>query len=193
MRTRVAVRRDAARAEVINAAWQMAESKGLAGINLRGLAARVGMRAPSLYSYFDSKNAIYDAMFEQGNRELLASMQGLLDSTETNVREILFVAAQRFLRFCNENPVRFQLLFQRSLIDWQPSSEAYEPAVQALEALRDSMTKLGIDREEELDMWTALLSGMANQQLANDPRGERWIGLAEDAVDMFLAWHERNN
>ena len=29
------------------------------------------MRAQSLYSYFPSKHAIYDAMFAQGNRELL--------------------------------------------------------------------------------------------------------------------------
>ena len=42
------------------------------GIEVVGVRIRVGMRAPSLYSYFDSKHAIYDAMFLQGNLDLLA-------------------------------------------------------------------------------------------------------------------------
>ena len=29
------------------------------------------MRQPSLYEYFDSKHALYDAMFADGNRQLL--------------------------------------------------------------------------------------------------------------------------
>jgi len=32
------------------------------------------MRAPSLYEYFDSKHAIYDAMFAQGYRQFAAAM-----------------------------------------------------------------------------------------------------------------------
>lgn len=40
----------------------------LSRITLREIAQRVGMRAPSLYSHFASKNAIYDAMFGQAGR-----------------------------------------------------------------------------------------------------------------------------
>ena len=62
---RVAERRAATRLEILDAAWEMARSKGLVELTLRDVADRVGMRAPSLYGHFDSKNAIYDAMFEQ--------------------------------------------------------------------------------------------------------------------------------
>ena len=37
----------------------------MAGLSLRELAARVGMRAPSLTPYFASKNAIHDATYRQ--------------------------------------------------------------------------------------------------------------------------------
>jgi AcrR family transcriptional regulator len=46
-------------------------AEGLAALTLRDVAAKVGMRPPSLYSYFPSKNAIYDAMFLQGGLALL--------------------------------------------------------------------------------------------------------------------------
>ena len=72
IRDRRAERREATKAEIIDVAWELVRAEGLAALNLRDLAAKVGMRPPSLYSYFDSKHAIYDAMFLQGNQELLA-------------------------------------------------------------------------------------------------------------------------
>ena len=61
--------RAATRLEILQAAWDVAREQGLAAVTLREVAARVGMQAPSLYSHFDSKNAIYDAMFGQAWQE----------------------------------------------------------------------------------------------------------------------------
>ena len=65
-RDRLAERREATRREILEAAWALAQDKGLAEFTLRDVAERVGMRAPSLYSHFESKHGIYDAMFGQG-------------------------------------------------------------------------------------------------------------------------------
>ena len=62
-RDRNAERREATRREILAAAWDVARENGLAQLTLREVALRVGMRAPSLYTHFASKNAIYDAMF----------------------------------------------------------------------------------------------------------------------------------
>ena len=40
------------------------------------------MRQPSLYAYFDSKNVLYDAMFADGNRQLLKVLSEI-DRTPT--------------------------------------------------------------------------------------------------------------
>src|SRR4051812_30011310 len=55
---RVARRRDATRREILEAAWALIREDGWAGLTLRAVGARVGMRAPSLYTHFDSKLAI---------------------------------------------------------------------------------------------------------------------------------------
>jgi len=44
---------------------------------LHALAREVGMRQPSLYAYFDSKSALYDAMFADGNRQLLERLDAV--------------------------------------------------------------------------------------------------------------------
>src|SRR5450432_2206777 len=63
---RVAVRRKRAEAEIVAAAWDLVREHGPASLSMRDLGERVGMKAQSLYSYFASKNDIYDAMFREG-------------------------------------------------------------------------------------------------------------------------------
>ena len=44
MRDRRAERREATKAEILDAAWELVRAEGLAALSLRDLAARVGMR-----------------------------------------------------------------------------------------------------------------------------------------------------
>src|SRR3954453_13873070 len=77
IRDRRAERREATKAEILDAAWELVRAEALAGLSLGDLARKGGMQAPSLYSYFDSKHAIYDAMFLQGNLELLRRYEAM--------------------------------------------------------------------------------------------------------------------
>jgi AcrR family transcriptional regulator len=63
---KVARRREAKIATIVEAAWTLSNEEGVAALSLHGLARKVGMRQPSLYEYFSSKNALYDAMFADG-------------------------------------------------------------------------------------------------------------------------------
>lgn len=47
----------------------------------------------------------------------------------------------------------------------------------------------GIGAPEQVDLWTAILSGLVAQQVSNDPGGDRWRRLVAPAVEMFLAAH----
>ena len=58
-------RRRSARDVIIEAAWALVRSQGLAGLSMRDLAHQAGITTPTVYAYFESKNAIYDAMFAQ--------------------------------------------------------------------------------------------------------------------------------
>ena len=60
----------------------MAREQGLAQLTLREVAGRVGMRAPSLYTHFSSKHAIYDAMFADAWTQYLeiAEAAGAIES-----------------------------------------------------------------------------------------------------------------
>src|SRR6478735_7492009 len=120
-------RREATKVEILDAAWDLVREHGLAALALRDLAARVGMRAPSLYQYFDSKHAIYDAMFAQGWQQALDEIT--VDTGTTDPRETLQIAARRMFAFSTSDAARYQLLFQRTIPGFEPSPESYAPAV----------------------------------------------------------------
>ncbi len=183
-RDRRAERHTATRSEILDAAWEQVRERGLAALSLRDLATAVGMRAPSLYSYFESKNAIYDAMFAQGNEAFLERMRSV--PATGDARRDLRVGARTFVDFCSEDVARAELLFQRRIPDFEPSAAAYALAVQALELSREALAAAGAPRDEDVDLYTALLSGLVSQQISNDPGGQRWSGLVDEAVDMFL-------
>lgn len=180
-------RRAAARREILDAAWQLAREQGLNALAMRELGARVGMKAQSLYSYFDSKHAIYDAMFRDGYQQYLDGPAAAMAPPDPQkVREQLIEGMLGHVDFCNADPVRFQLLFQRTIPGFEPSPNSMAVAIAVYERTIGLLRSTGLADERALDLWTAVATGLASQQIANDPGGTRWRDLVPDAIDMLL-------
>lgn len=186
-RDRRAERRAATRREILDAAWDLVRADGLGSLAMRDLGARVGMRAQSLYAYFPSKYAIFDAMFAESNRELLRRLSELEPGGDPSER--LARHARVFIDFSVEDPVRYQLMFQRTIPGFEPSPEAFAPAIDVLETARTAMRACGITDPRAFDSWTAVTAGVAAQQNSNEPGGDRWVRLAGDLTAMFLAYY----
>ena len=92
-----------------------------------------------------------------------------------------------FVEFCTNDPVRYQLLFQRTIPDFVPSPDSYAVAVQVYEEFSERLSAIGVRDQATLDLWTAMLTGITDQQISNDPGGDRWKQLIDRAVDMLLA------
>lgn len=184
-RDRQAERRDATRREIIAAAWEVAATTGLAGITLREVAVRVGMRPPSLYSHFDSKLAIYDAMFGDAWRTYEERVHAAEDLLTGPPRTQLKQIGAHFFDFAVEVPTRYELMNQRTVPGFTPSAESYEPAVRVLGRMTDRLPLLGIHDPAATDLWVALVGGLVDAQLANDPGGTRWRRLLDRATDMY--------
>lgn len=178
-------RREAARREILDAAWELAREHGLAAFTLRQLADRVGMQAPSLYSYFPSKEGIYDLMFAQAWNDYLASATAHMQTLPDSPRAALKSVARHFFAFAVADLPRHQLMNQRALPRFHPSPEAYAPAVAAYQGLKTLLQRLDIQDPDAADLYTALIGGLVEQQLANDPGGDRWSRLLDRTIDMY--------
>ena len=178
-------RRAAATRSIVAAAWELAREHGLGGLTLRDLARRLGMATPSLYSYFDSKNALYDAMYADGWRAFLAFEP---QPPASDLREAIRGGMDRWVRFSLADPVRFQLLSLRTIPGFEPSASSYAVAQQAYDESFAVLDAVAPVTQEHKDLITAVASGLLNQQLANEPGGTRWVRLLDDAVDLIARW-----
>ena len=73
-------RRQSARAALLATAWEKVREDGLAALSLRELARRAGITTPTVYAYFESKNAIFDAMFGEAAASFAESKTAAFDT-----------------------------------------------------------------------------------------------------------------
>lgn len=185
--------------EVLDIAVEIMAEQGVAGLSIGEIARRMGIRPPSLYGYFSSKNALYDALFERGATSVLEHVKSadVVDDPRS-LEQILLDQARRFVRWSVEHPSYTQLLFWRPVPGYTPSPQAYAPAVELLALSRARFAALqqrgliraDADVSDVQRDWTVLTSGVISQQLANAPdepfeRG-RFIGALPNLVAMFV-------
>ncbi len=144
------------------------------------------MRAQSIYSYFPSKHTIFDAMFREGYLVLSEAMKTVENGPKRVGREYARVLSHVYFDFCVDDPVRFQLLFLRTIPDFEPSEESYAVALAVYDSMASVLTQLGVADPGAADLLTALFTGLASQQIANDPGGDRWRRLVDRSIDMYL-------
>jgi AcrR family transcriptional regulator len=169
--------------EVLDHAVEIMAADGVAGLSLGEIARRMGIRPPSLYVYFPSKHALYDALFERGAKEIgkvvtEESERLIADlSPDRPLQDVLLDAATAFVRWAVEHPAYTQLLYWRPVPGFQPSPTAFAPAVAMVETSKQRFAELqrrGLLRPDaSIDDvqrdWVVLMTGVVTRQLANDP------------------------
>src|SRR5947209_3305946 len=188
--------------EVLDIAVEIMVEQGVAGLSLGEVARRMGIRPPSLYVYFSSKEAIYDAVFLRGARAILEHMQAHRASLQLEGRsfaEILLDAGRAMTRWSVESPAYTQMLFWRPVPGFVPSEEAYAPAVALVELSAEffrtmqqhGLIRADVDLDDAVRDWTVLTAGVVSQQMSNAPDNSFDEGpfttRLPTLVDMFCA------
>ena len=188
--------------EILDVAIEVMGEEGVAALSLAEVARRMGMRPPSLYQYFPSKLAVYDALFERGARQTLAILE---ESYQSRIAEDplegLAAAQAAWNDWVMANPVLGQLLYWRPVPGFEPSPKAYQPALQ-LQDLGRAALQAAVDAgqlapaaasEEGAALYTILMAGVISQQLANEPAATaatgRFTRLTPTVLDMFIRYY----
>jgi AcrR family transcriptional regulator len=181
---KVTQRREAKIATLVAAAWKLAGEHGIGGVSLHALAREVGIRQPSLYEYFDSKHGLYDAMFADGNRQLLERLDSLKLPRDPCAALKRYLGA--LVAFALADPARCELLFQRHIPGFNPSPEAYALAEAALGGAVKLMHEAGVVEQGDIDCIIAMTAGLIDAQMTNDPGGHRWTRHLNRLVDLLV-------
>ncbi|TFL18946.1 TetR/AcrR family transcriptional regulator [Jannaschia formosa] len=95
---------------LVQAGLQILEESGLEGLSLRAIAARVGVSHTAPKNHFDGLNGLLAAIAAEGFRLHAAEMRRGVEGMPPG-RARLEAAAQGYVRFAQENPALFKLMF----------------------------------------------------------------------------------
>lgn len=186
--------------DILAIARTMMQADGVAALNFNAIARRLGMQPPSLYTYFPSKEAIYDELFRRGFVEFGRRMTERTDTTGSPAQALrsAFIA---YMEFGFENRDLFELMFQRPIPGFVPSPASMAVSLEHLAESRRQLSaalaaagvNLPLTIDEAGDLLIAMMYGVTAMHLANNPElpiGEGRFGhLVDHAIGLFLtAW-----
>jgi AcrR family transcriptional regulator len=162
--------------EILDIARDVMTEEGVNGLSLAEVARRLGVQPPSLYKYFPSLMAIYDAIFERGQIDNLAELRHGMAGAEPGLPALIggLEASGRWLL---ANRAVAELLFWRPVPSFHPSEEAFAPSVEMVELQRRAMAdavaagQLGpsANDEDAIYVVSTLIVGVLSQAIANEP------------------------
>jgi AcrR family transcriptional regulator len=177
---RRARRRQETITEILDIAVEVMGEEGVNGLSLSEVARRLGVQPPSLYKYFDSLLAVYDAIFERGMAEMVEVMHEAMDAAPPGLRS-LAAGLEANGRWCLEHPVVAQLLFWRPVPGFAPSDAAFAHSQEMVEVQRVALADAvaagelgpGAASDEGIGLVSIMIAGSLSQAMANEP-GVRW-------------------
>ena len=162
--------------EILAIAEDVMNESGVNGLSLSEVARRLGVKPPSIYKYFDSLMAIYDALFERGQRTNFEVMRDAMEHTEPGL-EALAAGLDAACRWCSDHAAIAQLLFWRPVPSFEPTDRAMEPSVAMVQIQRDALAHAaatgqlgpGADSDEAIYLVSVFVAGVLGQAIANEP------------------------
>jgi AcrR family transcriptional regulator len=176
------------RALVLDAARAVFEEHGIEGVSIREIAKRAGYTPGAIYSYFESKEAIYGALLAESLDRLNTAVQAARPADAT-AAAFLKAKAQGWFGFYAANPRELDLGFYlvHGLAPRGLTSELNQRLNarlhQALEPCEHALLALGLDAPAAKRENTALFAHGVGLLLLQHTGRIRMFG--QDATDLF--------
>lgn len=183
---------------ILTAAREIMRRDGVAALNLNEVARLVGMQTPSLYKYFSSKFALYDALFRMGVRLFRESEERVWDGSQP-IWERIQVWFETRLLLAQEHADLYHLVFDTPVPGFIPSEESLEesrkvrlPGMQAIRAaIEAGSIATTLPPEQVFDLLLAMRRGIIAEHLGKEthlPKGdERFHSLVPEVLALLKA------
>jgi AcrR family transcriptional regulator len=178
-------RRARAEREILDAAWAEMAREGVAALSVRQVARSVGIRQQSLTYYYPTKQELLDALFADGFTDLRRRFDQLPLAVDP-VQGVVDVA-MAFVDHLVDRPAAYHLMFQGTVPGFHPSEESHTVALTVLGELTERLAAAGITEPADVALVRGLMSGIAAEQIANDPEGHLFTDQTERGIRAILA------
>ena len=184
----IAERKDRQRAErehrIVVAARLIAEREGWNAVTIRRLAEEIEYSQPVIYSHFENRDAIVEAVAVEGFRDLTTKVQAAA-SESTDPRNALESVATAYLAFALEHSALYEAMFTLPTSLRFADPEKTRPELRsAFQAIAAVVAPFCADVELATETFWASLHGLAEL----DRSGRTRRSARAERVAMVVRW-----
>ncbi|GHA06433.1 TetR family transcriptional regulator [Arenicella chitinivorans] len=181
-----------AQTKILNAASELFLTGGVAALSVRAIAKQAGLSTIGIYSHFQGKQGILDALYIEGF-ELVSAAMSVAEDENVTLEHVL-AAARGYLRVAKQHEAHYRLIFGEADAGYEPSERARAAAETAFGSL---VSHLGLFLQTEklqgdrwvlaMDVW-AILHGYVSivHHTHTKPKWD-WQTMAINAVKHHLS------
>jgi AcrR family transcriptional regulator len=162
--------------EILEIAEAIMTEEGVNGLSLAEIARRLGVQPPSLYKYFPSLMAVYDALFKRGQVANLAVIRAAMEEAEPGLPAIV-AGLDAACAWSMDHRGLAQLMWWRPVPSFEPSEDAFAPSIEMVAVQRAALREAvklgqlgpGAAKEEGVYAVSIITAGALTQAMANEP------------------------
>lgn len=180
------------KAKILDAASALFLEGGLSVLSVRAIAARAGVSTIGIYSHFQGKDGLLEALYVEGF-ELVSGAMEIDDASDP--RGSVLAACHRYLDIADTYQAHYQLIFGDAGADYVPSETARAASTFAFERLISFTSILlppdasyEVKQKQALEVW-ALMHGFVSLKRHSALRSMSkidWRATMMDSLEKLL-------
>ena len=185
---------DEPKARILSAASRLFLDGGIAALSVRAIAAEADLSTIGIYSHFQGKQGILDALYIEGFERVAQAMQVPPDIDSP--REAVRLACENYLRSAEDYQAHYQLIFGQADSRYQPSKQAKDAGRAAFEILTALTARLLPDtasrqarHDAAIQIWSVVhgFVGLSHHAVAGLVDMRHWRTRALNTIDAVIA------
>jgi AcrR family transcriptional regulator len=174
---------------ILNAAESIIREKGIDGLSMREISARIGLSAPAAYRHFAGKDEIVNEIIVRGYRKFITGLQEVRSGI-TDPKSLLEATLRYYLRFWTSDRKGFAIMTSRSTASKDLSGDAiragsFGDIPQLVSKILQS--KGSQEKAVETGRWVAVsLQGATASIIADFPPDGTESATYEDSVNKAI-------
>lgn len=126
--------------KILAAASDLLLEKGAAGLNVRAIAKRAGLSTIGIYSHFQGKQGILDALYIDGYQQVYDGISSALKIKDP--KRAALAVTKNYLEMARRHEAQYRLIFGETNTDYTPNAEALAAGRRAFNRLVELTARL---------------------------------------------------
>lgn len=164
---------------------------GISALSVRAISNRAGLSTIGIYSHFQGKQGILDALYIEGFNLVYEAMN--VEVPDKASLQLMLLACKRYLTVATENEAHYRLIFGENDHGYEPSNEARNAADRAFAKLvqntGDFLRDAGLKTDRfvaAMDLWAILHGYVSISHHARANEDLDWQAMALHAAELHM-------